>query len=183
MSRIVVLSGYPASGKSTLARELAAALGFALISKDEILATIFASMAGQAADHGLLLQSGRAAWAVFWHLAARCPDVVLDTNLKFASPQEGEQVSRLAGAIVEVRCCVPLTLAQSRYAERASTRSGAQRFTELTDEQASLYAQPVGIGHLIEVDTSASVDITELVRQIQRQFNAQRRLAETSNSA
>jgi predicted kinase len=168
MGRKVPLSGFPASGKSTLAVELASVLGFALISKDEILATIFAALSGQPGDQGLSMRSGQAAWAVFWHLASRCPDVVLDTNLKFADPYEREQVSKLTGSIVEVRCQVPLTLAQARYAERAKLRPAAQRFTELTDEQATRYAEAIGVGPLLQVDTTAPVDVAALADQVRR---------------
>jgi len=168
MGRIVLLSGYPASGKSTLAAQLASELGFALISKDQILATIFATLSDHPGDQSLLLRSGQAAWAVFWHLASRCPDVVLDTNLKFADAYEREQVSKLAGTIVEVRCQVPLALAQRRYAERAKLRPGAQRFSELTDVQAGRYAQAIGVGTLLPVDTSAPVDVAMLADQVRR---------------
>jgi predicted kinase len=168
MGRTVLLSGYPASGKSTLAAQLASELGFALISKDEILAVIFATLSGQPGDQSLVLRSGQAAWAVFWHLASRCPDVVLDTNLKFADPHERAQIASLTGAIVEVRCEIPLKLAQGRYAERVKLRPDAQRFSELTEERAGQYAQPIGVGTLLQIDTTAPVDVTILAHQILR---------------
>ena len=40
--RLIIISGLPASGKTTLGRELAKLLGFQFIDKDDILESLFA---------------------------------------------------------------------------------------------------------------------------------------------
>jgi len=48
--RFIVVSGLPASGKSTLARQLAPAFGLPLYDKDDILAALFDMMGPVDAD-------------------------------------------------------------------------------------------------------------------------------------
>lgn len=43
MQRHIIVSGIPASGKSTIGRAVAAALELAMLDKDEILETLFSS--------------------------------------------------------------------------------------------------------------------------------------------
>src|ERR1700761_8511754 len=92
---VVLMSGYPASGKSTLSRELASRLNFALISKDAILATLYTAFEFGPGDAAASLRTGAAAWAVFWHQAANCPHVVLDTNIQGGNAEQIERLKAL----------------------------------------------------------------------------------------
>ncbi len=141
MSRQIVLTtGYPGAGKSTLAAALASELGFALISKDPLLGVIYEAMGFQAGEFENSLRSGNAAWAVFWTLGRALPQVVLDSNIKPASAYERAQVDSLGGVIVEVHCQCPPALAQRRYAERAARSPyPAMRTAELPDERLLQY--------------------------------------------
>src|SRR5579863_1117877 len=94
--RLVLVSGPPASGKTTLAAPLAAELGFALLGKDRIKETLGdwlavepavlgdgSSAAGRpgadpAAEPGWSRRLGAAAMELLWALAADAPDVVLE---------------------------------------------------------------------------------------------------------
>src|SRR5215467_2368459 len=109
------MSGYPGSGKSTLAAQLASRLGFPLVSKDAILIEIFNA---QGLAERELETAGKAAWAVFWHMARSFPRAVLDTNIKPKGAIERAELSRLDANIIEVRCVCPLELARLRYVER-----------------------------------------------------------------
>src|SRR6202000_1875162 len=100
--QIVLMTGYPGAGKSTLAAALGEALGFPLISKDAMLGTIYGAMGFEPGDHENSLRCGNAAWALFWHFASTAPTAVLDSNIKPASAYEREQVAALTGRIVEV---------------------------------------------------------------------------------
>ncbi|HSV04330.1 MAG TPA: AAA family ATPase [Phenylobacterium sp.] len=143
MARIVVMSGYPAAGKSSLARALAARLGFTYVSKDGMLDVIFRAMQGAPGDHALSLRCGTAAWEIFWALSRAGGDLVLDSNIKRSDPYEATQLARLSGRIVELRCDCPLELAQRRHRERAALSRPAQRMQELEPARAAHYEIPL----------------------------------------
>jgi len=170
MGRLVVMSGYPAAGKSTLAAALAARLDFTLVSKDALLAAIFQAMEGAAGDHALSLRCGRAAWEAFWMLSRAGGDLVLDSNIKGDDPYERAQLERLAGRIVELHCECSLELAQQRYRQRAALGRAAQRTEALDRKRAALYASPLAIGRMIRVDTTVPVDIDEVASAVLRAF-------------
>ena len=171
MGRLVVLSGYPAAGKSTLAAALAARLGFTLISKDALLAVIFQAMDGAPDDHAMSLRCGRAAWEIFWSLSRAGGDLVLDSNIKGDDPYERSQLQRLTGQVVELRCECPLALAQQRYRGRAAFGRPAQRTVELEPERAALYVPPLAVGRMIRVDTAGPVDVDEVARAVLGAFD------------
>lgn len=92
MRQVVLVSGAPGAGKSTLARPLADLLGMPLLSKDVIKETLF-DVLGHVADDEL--DSSRrlgAAMELLWRLAAECPSVVLEANFRSQSGYERERV-------------------------------------------------------------------------------------------
>jgi predicted kinase len=164
--KFVLMSGYPGSGKSTLAAGLAASLGFALLSKDALLMTLYAAFEFGPGDAAASLRTGRAAWAVFWHQARNSPEAVLDTNIQWNNEQQLDQLRSLDGRLVEVRCDCPPEVARERYAARAQAGHPAQRYTELDQERMVAYGQPIGLSPLISVDSSGPVDVEDVVRRI-----------------
>ena len=166
--RLVFISGYPGSGKSTLAARLASRLGFPLVSKDAILLEIFTA---QALPVHEMERAGKAAWAVFWHMARRFPQAVLDTNIKSGSAVERAELAKLDGRVIEVRCVCPVEIAMRRYAERAKTGNAVQRFREPSFERFAEYDSPIGLGALIEVDTTETPDIEALTARIESLFD------------
>jgi predicted kinase len=166
MQQRVLMSGYPGSGKSTLAGRLAEGLGFALLSKDAMLTTLYSSFEFGPGDAAASLRTGRAAWAVFWLQARCCPQAVLDTNIRWNNAQQLDDLRSLGGRLVEVRCDCPLEVAVERYAARATIGHPAQRHTSLDPERLRAYAQPVGVGQLISVDTTGPVDLEAVVTRV-----------------
>lgn len=165
----MLLSGYPGSGKSTLAARLASRLAFPLVSKDAMLIAIFEAQ-GLPAER--IEEAGKAAWAVFWHMARSMPFAVLDTNVKPRSPIERAELNRLADAqIVEVRCVCPIDLAIHRYIERGKSAHYAQRFREPSREHFAQYEGPVDVGDLIEVETTSVPDAEVVAVQIEKLFD------------
>lgn len=165
------MSGYPASGKSTLSRALARHFGYALISKDDLLDVMYAAAGGGPDDPTLSLRTGQSAWAAFWHLSRSCPQAVLDSNVKPSGAYEMARVAEIEGPIVEVHCRCPLELAQMRYAERAKQHRPAQRAKVLDGELATRYGMPIGVGRLVVVDTSRPVDAEAVARQVAEEFD------------
>lgn len=166
MHQIVLFSGPPASGKSTLAGPLAGALGFPLLSKDTIKEALFDSLRGPVGDLAYSTGLSDAAMDVLFALAAHCPRVVLDANFKSQDPHQRECLAALPGAIVEVHCRCDAEIAIRRYAQRADTRHPAHALKRLTPELIARHDRPVSLGTVIEVDTSTPVDLPALLRRV-----------------
>jgi predicted kinase len=164
---VIVMSGYPGSGKSTLAARLAEHLGFALLSKDALLMTLYEAFQFGPGDAAASVRTGAAAWAVFWRQAALCPQVVLDANIEWANEQQLDLLRALGPGLIEVHCACPLELAMSRYAERARLGHAAQRYLTLDEARAGKYARPLNVGRLVEVDTSVPVVTAAVAEQVE----------------
>ena len=92
---MIIVSGAPGAGKSTLAGPLAAELGFPLLSKDVIKETLFDQLGHVADDERRSSQQlGGAAMELLWRLASACPAVVLEANFRSRSSYEREPAPR-----------------------------------------------------------------------------------------
>jgi predicted kinase len=180
---VVLVSGVPGAGKSTLAGPLAAGLGFALLGKDRIKETLHEALGAPPAGQ---LWSGSRPWTkwlggaameLLWALAVDAPAVVLEANFRPRSEYERGRITGLAntssalgGQIVEVYCDCPIELATARYNGRAPRRHPVHIVDTLTAELAAEFDQPVGLGELIVVDTSVPVDVAWVVEEVLARF-------------
>lgn len=96
MRTLVLVSGAPGAGKSTLAPPLATHLGLPLLSKDVIKEALFDTL-GSVDDDPLTSSRrlGAAAMTLLWHLAGHCPAVMLEANFRSASEYERDRVAEL----------------------------------------------------------------------------------------
>jgi predicted kinase len=159
----VLVGGWPGSGKSTLARALAPELRLPLLVKDEIKEALSDGL-GQPYTVEESQRLGRVAVLTMLRVAQRCPGAVLDSTwFDYTRPL----LTALPGALVEVRCIVPVDLARSRYQARAATRHGGHLDGKRTsDELWGRPVAPLGVGPLFEVDTSGPVDVPGLAAAI-----------------
>jgi predicted kinase len=161
----VLVAGPPGSGKSTLARPLAARLGLPLLDKDAIKEALF-SVLGPPADVDESRQLGRAAVMALLSVAARCPaGAVLDSTFY---PYAVPSLRALNGSLVEIRCRCPREVVRARYAARAPTRGPGHFDADRPEEElfSEHHDTPLGLGPLIEVDTSGVVDVEHVAEQV-----------------
>jgi predicted kinase len=168
--QVVLISGAPAAGKTSLAAPLAAELGFTLLGKDRIKEALYDALEGPEA-HGAgpewSTRLGAAAMELLWALAADAPSVVLEANFRPRHEYQRGLISGLGGRVVEVNCSCPPEVAVRRFAERATnSRHPVHAIVSLTPEDLAEYDGPVGIGELISVDTTAAVDVRVLAREV-----------------
>ncbi len=162
MNLFLLVGGWPGSGKSTLAQALAAELRMPLLVKDEIKEALVDAL-GRPRTVSESQHLGRSAVLAMLTVARRCPGAVMDSTwFDYTRPL----VIGLPGQLVEVRCVVPRDLARSRYHARAAGRHpGHLDSARSEDELWSQPVRPLGVGALIEVDTTGPVDVPLLARR------------------
>lgn len=168
MRQVVMVSGAPGAGKTTLALPLAEALALPLLSKDVIKERL-ADVLGQRAEPEVWTKAlGSASMELIWTLAALSPAVVLEANFRPKNPYERRMLSGLGGQLVEVYCRCPPEEASRRYSARSviGNRHAIHTLRDLPPALLAEYDGPVGLGRVIEVDTTAPVDITALAASV-----------------
>lgn len=161
----VVVSGPSASGKTTLARAIAPALGLPLVAKDTIKEALMSVL--PVPDIETSRTVGAASVAVLLAVAAQTSGAVLESVWHRSYAQA--DLRRLEGTLVEVFCRCDPQLAQRRYAERAGTRAAGHFAAERT--AAELWndevARPVAGGWpVLEICTNDPVEVAPLTARI-----------------
>lgn len=166
--RIVLVSGAPGSGKTTLAVPLAKCLGLPLFSKDLIKETLADALGSGDGDLQASRKLGGASMELLWMLARCAPAAVLEANFRPHSEYERDRIGALDARVVEVHCDCGLPEAARRFGERAA-RAGhhaAHPLRALNADDLSEYDRPIGIGQLIAIDTTHPVDPAALAERI-----------------
>lgn len=166
----MVVSGPPGSGKTTLAKALAPALGLPLIAKDTIKEALMTVL--PVPDVPASRAIGRASVVALFAVAAQAPGAVLETV--WHRSRSLADLSGLPGNIVEVFCRCDRAVAARRYADRAGRAAGhldAERTAaEIWNDDV---ARPVAGGWpVIELDTTTPVELGPLVAEIRAAVGA-----------
>lgn len=173
MQRYIIVTGIPASGKSTLGRAVAAALGLELLDKDEILEALFNSRGvgnanwrrelSRAADEELKQEALRSEGAVissWWHH----PKSDVDTGTPV------EWLSSLTGGAVELHCVCSPNIAAERFVTRERHEGHLDRYKTHAELLSSFEQQaalgPLGLGRLVQVNTERDVELRTVLTQI-----------------
>lgn len=167
--RLVIVSGAPGAGKTTLAVPLAAHLHYPLFSKDFIKETLVDVLGDDAGSLEASRRLGGAAMELLWSLATRTPFAVLEANFRPHSDYELGKLRSLKADIVEIHCdCGPAETAR-RFAARAATSThhvGAHPLRALPPDMLAEYDRPMGVGATIAVDTTRPIDIPALALDV-----------------
>src|SRR5690349_503823 len=157
----VLVGGWPGSGKTTLSHALAAEFGVACLSKDEFKQDLMDRL-GAPATVEESRELGVMAVVAALRAAEEHTAAVIDSTWY---PYSLPLVRRLPGPFVEVRCLLPVTLAQERYHRRERDPrhlDGHRTDAELWGHEVSV----LGVGPLVEVDTSGPVDIASVAELV-----------------
>jgi predicted kinase len=161
----VVVSGPPASGKTTLARAIAPALGLPLIAKDTIKQALMSVLPVPDIETSRMV--GTASVAALYAVAAETAGAVLESV--WHRSRALADLRGLPGNIVEVFCRCDPPIAARRYALRAGTRAAGHFDADRTVEELwnDEVAGPVAGGWpVIEVDTNSPVEVSPLIARI-----------------
>lgn len=155
----VVVSGPPASGKSTLAPAVARGLQLPLVAKDTIKDALLSVL--DAPDVEASRHLGRAAVAAMLAVAAASPvGAVVESS--FYRSVAAVDLTGLPGPVVELFCRCDADAARRRYRDRAGSRhaghfDSVRSADELWNPEL---AEPVAGGWpVLEVDTNQPVDL------------------------
>jgi adenylate kinase family enzyme len=175
---MVIVNGLPGAGKTTLARSLSQRMGLPLISKDAIKEA-YSDVFGIAPKEGHARREwsnahGAAASETMWALAADAPSGAL---LESWWPRERTHFveAGLKRAGIEhpmtVLCQLAPDLARERFVRRV--RDGRRHPIHGDSPDPADYdrdwagAEPLSVGPVLRVDTTAEVDLDPIVHWIE----------------
>ena len=166
---LVLVSGAPGSGKTTLARPVARILGLPLIGKDPIKEAM-ADVLGPSGDVQWSSLLGAAAFEVMWAIARDAGDCLLEGNF---GPKSVERILGISARPIEIFCSCPTDEILRRYLERARARHpihmDVPKHDRLEERLADVPLSPLNLGPSIEVDTSSPVDAHAVAAWVREQ--------------
>ncbi|MFI5043926.1 MAG: AAA family ATPase [Acidimicrobiales bacterium] len=169
---VVVISGIPGSGKTTLARALSAATAMPMISKDTIKEAMLDGLG--TGDRAWATKLSRTAHLVMFDVVREFPgDVIVEAH--FHRGVAEDDLRGLGRPLVQVYCDCPVELAWLRYCERRDDPGRHPgHLPEHQDESATagwrtVEPRPLDLeAPLLVIDTSRTVDITEVASRLRR---------------
>ena len=178
----LIVTGIPASGKSTIARALSEALGLEMFDKDEILEDLF-NEKGIGDKHWRTTLS-RAADEVLRQRARQSENSIIVSWWRHpasivASGTPTEWLSELQGVLIEIYCICDPAIAVQRFQSRIRHSGHLDQLKSHADllPQFQQHAAlgPLGIGRLVEVNTEGVTKIADVIARINSSLNTDTR--------
>lgn len=172
MRRAILVNGVPASGKSTVARDLAAALAYPLLGLDTVKEALFGELG--IGDRLYNRTMGRASYAAIWALVGEFPPgvtVIVDAWFGF-QPIDllRDHLARArVDRLCELWCHAAPDIIAGRYLARCGERHEGHLGPDYAPELRALAerAEPLGLATVIDVDTTEPVAVRPLLPAIE----------------
>lgn len=174
MQRYIIVTGIPASGKSTIGQAVAMALALPVLDKDEILEALFSSQGVGDAEWRTRLS--RAADEALQERAFQLDGAVISSWWRHPASQVHsgtpiEWLSSLPGVVVELHCVCSPQVATERFLSRRRHEGHLDRRKTHAQVLASFQQHaahgPLGVGRLVEVDTERNVELSTVLSQVE----------------
>jgi len=166
---LVVVTGMPSSGKTTVAESLARELRLPLVAKDELKESLYDSLGAE--DFASSARLGTAAFALIFAFARAmlASGVSLIVEANFFRDQEPEFRKLPPHRLLQLHCEAPLDVLVERYRarDRHHGHHDAEKITELPARFESGVHSPLRLyGELVRLDTTQPVDVASLAERI-----------------
>jgi predicted kinase len=175
---LIIVNGPPASGKSTLGKEIAAELGIPLLSKDAIKEEMYDSLGK--IERKISRRLGETSMRLMYTVARKILDaglgVVIEANFYHGISEKDLSKLIAVSDAVMVHCTAPEEVLKQRYIERAQSgerhpvHDDANQADELSKDLDNGTYDPLSLGiPLIQVDSSDGFDpsVAEIVSRLQ----------------
>ena len=176
--KAIIVNGLPASGKSTVAREMARSFNLPILARDTIQEALYDVIGTGDREYNRML--GRAGMAVIWAVINNFPldaSVIIDTWCRYPPYDWVAQGRATAGIdrFVKIWCHASGEILSSRYLSRVGVRHPGYPGKDFAVELIEIAKKtgPMGIGDLFLVDTSSpqSVDIQKMSSWVAEKLN------------
>jgi predicted kinase len=182
---LVLVSGPPGSGKTTLAKRLGADVGLPVFDRDDLKDTMFDVLGWS--DRAWSMKVGQASYELLYVIIDRLvtAGVSLIAETNFRNPEAGERldpiVARTGASTIEIHCSAAPDVLLRRFRER--WQSGGRHPGHVaahfdlesadTGEQFAVAHPPLAIaGSVVEVDTTdpERIDWASITTQVRREM-------------
>jgi predicted kinase len=175
MSRVIVVSGAPCAGKSTLARALERDLGWPLLAKDDYKERVFRALGARDRDWSRRISA--LAWELLLaeaeRLVAHQLDCLLEGNFRASHAPALRALAARGARLVELVCTAEPAVLRARYRARATDGSrhpGHVDLEALPELERELAAPPARLlpdsSAWLLWDTSGGIDAAGLAEQL-----------------
>jgi len=168
---LVVVTGMPAAGKTTLAGSLSHALALPLIERDKIKERLYDTLG--IGDLEWSSRLGSTAFTLLFDFARVLIEsgdpVILEAN--FFRGTEPQFLALPEHRVIQIHCDAPLDILVARYTNRPrhAGHHDAEKEQQLAPRFRSGAHEPLNLpGDLISVNTAEHVDLEAIVKRVRR---------------